>query len=177
METAHPPSSLSTLWSWTRCTHAPLIGSSAPSGVSWMCALLTRIQKPSEKLLRWGGSGKTTLGFWLFPYCWPSSGLKGKSRWSFVFTFDFAWVVLHVLFDIYQLVFFFFLLHLFRFSSSASRILRIRAICLLWRKQWTGWWKDTTFGWGRILGVTNFLFSFRAPPDVRYMLNESQNPL
>lgn len=68
METAHPPSSISTLWSWAGCTHAPLIGSSAPCGVSWMCALLTRIAKPPQKLLRWGGSGKTTLGFWLFPY-------------------------------------------------------------------------------------------------------------
>lgn len=68
METAHPPSSVSTLWSWAGCTHAPLIGSSALSGVSWMCAFLTRIPKPPQKLLRWGGSGKTTLGFWLFLY-------------------------------------------------------------------------------------------------------------
>jgi len=48
METAHPPSSVSTLWSWACCTHAPLIGSSALSGVSWMCALLTRIPKPPQ---------------------------------------------------------------------------------------------------------------------------------
>lgn len=78
MVTAHPPSSVSTLWSCAGCTHAPLIGSSAPSGVSWMCSLLTRIGKPPHKLLRWGGSGKTTLGFWVFLYLWLLSGLKGN---------------------------------------------------------------------------------------------------
>lgn len=78
MVTAHPPSSVSTLWSCAGCTHAPLIGSSALSGVSWMCALLTRIGKPPQKLLRWGGSGKTTLGFWLFPCSSPACGPKGK---------------------------------------------------------------------------------------------------
>lgn len=76
--TAHPPSSLSTLWSAAGCTHAPLIGSSAPSGVSWMRALLTRIGKAAEKLLRWGGSGKATLGFWLFVPSWLWSGLRGN---------------------------------------------------------------------------------------------------
>ena len=141
-------SSVSSLWSWGRCTHAPLIGLHALSGVSWMRASLTRLPKPPQNCCDGEDQEKSLWIFDLFVArdfysqpkvtCFVSHGVDLPQQHCILFSAECVWYLPGIL---------------HRLLSSASRISETRVTCLWWKTRWTGWWRGTTFGWGRISEV------------------------